>query len=228
MVATPGTAVEDAGDSGEQDVAPIEVDSALVEVGQAEESGCEEQRGGAAEAALEKILEPSAKEELFRNGDEEESKEPCDGKGQEGGPDAPAVEPGQFRDVQKAMEMEEAEAKAERERDGHVEGQLAQAGGEVAHAQAEVEADTVQGAQGEETVEAEVEKEDLVEEVEVLRPGGLEPAEIDGEAEDEQDKKILPGAPLFGEIGIGQGGAVEQGGDGDGKQGIEREPDPAE
>lgn len=227
-VAAPGSAIEDAGDGGKQDVTPVEVKGALVEVGEAEEDGGDEEGGGAAEAALEKILEPAAEEELLRHGDEEEGETPGDGDGRDGGPDTPVIEAGERGDRPEAVEMEEAEAEADGEGDGEVEGELAQAGGEVAQAEAEIEADAGERTQGEEAVEAEVEEQDLVEDDEMRGPGGLEPAEIDGEAEDGEDEEVLPAAALVGEIGIGFGGAAEEQGDGDGKQGVEGKPAPAE
>ncbi len=53
VVATPGAAVEDSGEAGEQDVAPVEEGGAFVEVGEAEDGGSDEQGCGAADAALE-------------------------------------------------------------------------------------------------------------------------------------------------------------------------------
>jgi hypothetical protein len=68
----PGSPVEESGDGCEQDVAPVEVKGALVEVGEAEEAGGQQKRCVAADAALEEVLHPAAEEELFRDRDEEE------------------------------------------------------------------------------------------------------------------------------------------------------------
>ena len=92
--------------------------------------------------------------------------------------------------------MQKAQAEAEGESDGHVKGELAQAGGEVAWAQAEIEADALKRAQGEKAVEAEIEEKDLVEDGQMRRPGGLEPAQIDGKAEDDEDQEVRPRAAL--------------------------------
>src|SRR6202035_4839375 len=61
-IASPCAPVEDAGYRGQQHIAPVEVQGALVEVREAEEHRRDEKRGGAAHTALEKILQPSAKE----------------------------------------------------------------------------------------------------------------------------------------------------------------------
>src|ERR1700722_20623678 len=53
----PGASVEDAGDGGEDDVAPVEMRGAhqtLVEVREAEDDGCGDQSGFAADAAFKK------------------------------------------------------------------------------------------------------------------------------------------------------------------------------
>jgi hypothetical protein len=49
---TPCSSVEDAGDGGEQDVAPIEVRGAFIEMREAEEDCGEDERGGSSDAAL--------------------------------------------------------------------------------------------------------------------------------------------------------------------------------
>ena len=48
----------------------------------------------------------------------------------------------------------------------------------------------------EEAVDAGVEQEHLVEDGEVRGPGGLEPAQVDGEAEGEEDQEVAPVAGL--------------------------------
>ncbi len=74
-VLTPCSAVEDAGDGGEQNVAPVEVDGALVEVGETEEDCGEEKSWSAPDAPFEEVLQPAAEEELFGDGDEEEGED---------------------------------------------------------------------------------------------------------------------------------------------------------
>ena len=196
---TPGSAVEDAGDRGEQDVAPVEVQGALVEVGEAEEAGSQQKCYGAADAALEEILRPAAEEELFGDGDEEEGEDIGCGEVGEAWPEW--------------VNVQEAEAQAEYESDWYVEDTLAEADADVGQVEAEIEADAVQLADVEDAVDAGIEQKHLVEDGEVRGPGGFEPAQIDGEAEDEEDQEV---APVAGLAGIGLCGLMHEGGDCDG------------
>src|SRR6202167_105895 len=99
VILTPGAAVEDAGEGGEQDVAPVEEGGALVEVGEAEDHGGDEKCSGTADAAFEEVLHPAAEEDFFRERDTDEGEYP-------GGDDETGV-------VDVAMEMEEAERESE-------------------------------------------------------------------------------------------------------------------
>ena len=210
-VLTPCSTVEDSSDGGEQDITPVEVQGALVEVGQAEEDCGEEERGVASDAALEQVLHPAAEEELFGDSDEEE--------GEDGGCDCSREAWPDW------VEVEEAEGEAEGDGDGSVEGELAQADGDVAEAEAEIEAYVVEAANEEEGVDAGVEEEHLVEDGEVRGPGGLEPAEVYGEAERDKDEVIAPVAAL---VGVHQASLVEECGYCDGKKCVEGEPWPGE
>jgi len=60
----PGASVEDAGDGGEQNVTPVE-GGALVEVGESEETGREDERFRLAKARSEQVLQDAAEEEFF-------------------------------------------------------------------------------------------------------------------------------------------------------------------
>jgi hypothetical protein len=197
---SPGAAVEDAGEAGEQDVAPVEVGGALVEVGEAEEDRSGEQRRGSAETLFEQILEPAAEEELFGDGDEEEREEEREGRGE--------------KPVPLRVDVEEAQREAEEDGDGGVDCGLAETEFEISATDAEIEADTLELADGEEAVDAGVEQEDLAEDGEVWRPGGLEPAEIDGEADGGEDEEVAPVAVL-GWVFLR--GTIEEPGDGDGE-----------
>ncbi len=210
----PGAAVEETGERGQQDVAPVEVQRPFVEVGEAEEQRGDEERRGAAEAALEQVLQPAAEEELLRDGDEEEGEEEHSSKLERVRPER--------RD---GVQVQEAERETKDEGDRRVEGELAQADAEVAEAEAQIEADAVEAAQQEEAIDAGVEQQDLVEDGEVRGPGGFEPAQVDGEAEQGQDEEVAPGAALGG---IGAAGVEQQGRDGDREQDIEEEPAPAQ
>src|SRR5438874_172274 len=71
----PGASVEKSCDSGQQDVTPVEVGGAFVEMGETEQDRCDREGCVGTEAALEEVLHPAAKEELLRNGDEEEGEQ---------------------------------------------------------------------------------------------------------------------------------------------------------
>ncbi len=96
------------------------------------------------------------------------------------------------------MRVQKAEAQAQNQGDRSVEGHLAQTDGDVAQAQAEVEAGSLKLADEDEAVDAGVEQQDLVEDGQVRRPRPLEPAQIDGESEDRQDQEVAPVAALGG------------------------------
>jgi len=76
MSFSPGTAVEDPGERGQQYVAPVEVGGALVEVRKAEQDRRCEQRPTAPDAALQQILHPSAEVCLLQNRDESKDGNP--------------------------------------------------------------------------------------------------------------------------------------------------------
>ena len=182
--AAPCTAVEEACEGGEQDVAPVEVDGALVEVREAKKDGGEGHRPVGAEAALQEVLKPAAEEELFGDGDEEEGEEECarcDG-----------------RTGKRAMQVEKAEGETEGYGNGCVEKEVDASAAEVFEAQAEIEAGAMEPAHDDEAPEPGVDEQHFAEDGEVRRPGGLEPAKVDGEAEAEEDEEVGPDAVLFG------------------------------
>jgi hypothetical protein len=117
--------------------------------------------------------------------------------------------------------VKEAEGEAERDGDGHVEEELAEAGDPVARAEAEVVADSGETADGEEGVEACIEESELTEDGEPGRPGGLEPAQIDGEPKREKDKEVEEMAAL---AGIEAGGKEFEAGEEDGDAEVHKEP----
>src|SRR6185312_1706459 len=126
---------------------------------------------------------------------------------------------------QKAVEMEETEGESQRNGYGRVEEELAPADAQVARAQAKVESDSVELADAEKGVETGVEQKDFIERSKTRRPRRLEPAEIDGEAENREHEKVAPVGAL---VGVGATCAVEENRDDDGKQRIERQPAPFE
>jgi hypothetical protein len=207
VILTPGAAVEDAGESGQQDVAPVEGDRALVEMGEAEDGGGDEKCRGAADAAFEEVLHPAAEEDFFRERDTDEGEDP-------GRDDEPGV-------IDVVVEVEEAERESDGDCDRQVEEEFAEADAPVAGSKAEVVADGGEAADGEEGVEACIEKRELAEEAEFGRPGGFEPAEIDAEAEGDQHEEIEEMAAL---LGIEVGGEGFECSDEDGYEEVDEEP----
>src|SRR5574340_809273 len=67
----PGAPVEDAGEGGQQHVAPVE-GRGLVEVRETEEDRRAQQGGHTAQALFQQVLQQTAEEEFFRDGDENE------------------------------------------------------------------------------------------------------------------------------------------------------------
>ncbi len=98
--------------------------------------------------------------------------------------------------------MQEAESKAEQECDWGVPGPFSEADAQVAEAQAKVESYAVESTDEQETVDADVEEKDLVEDGEVRRPGGFKPAQLDGEAQGGEREEIAPVA-AYGRVGGG-------------------------
>ncbi len=76
-ILAPCPAIEDSRQRSQYHVAPIEESRTLIEVRQAKKDCGQKQRRGASHAPFQQVLQPSAKEELFRNGDEEEGEDEC-------------------------------------------------------------------------------------------------------------------------------------------------------
>ncbi len=176
----PCPAVEDACDGGQQNIAPVEVQRALVEVGEAKEDRGGSKSRPSSHSPFKKILKPSAKEEFFGNGDEEEGEDPRAGK----------AEDDRTEGVPEGMRVEEAESEAQDQSNREIESKFAQADGQIAQAEAQVEADTLEVSNRNESVDAGVEKQDLVEDGEMGGPGGLEPTEVNRQAEDGKDQEL--------------------------------------
>ena len=73
---TPRQAIKDAGESRQQDIAPIEDRGALVEVGETKQGRGNEQAPRRPNPPLQKILHPATKEKFFRYGNKEEREQP--------------------------------------------------------------------------------------------------------------------------------------------------------
>jgi hypothetical protein len=123
------------------------------------------------------------------------------------------------------MEMQKAQAQAQRDRDRRIPPELAEAGGDVAQAQAQVEPHALELSHQDESIDARVQQQDLVENRQVRRPRRLKPAQIDRETQDRQHQKIAPVAALGG---VGLPRLPLQPGDRNREQRVQREPIPAE
>jgi len=121
-----------------------------------------------------------------------------------------------------SVKVQEAEDESDGDGDGRVEGELAQSDEEVAQAQAESETDIIELTDAEQGVDSGVEQKDFVEDGEMRGPCGFEPAKIDGEPEDGEDEVVAPGAVLRSVAA----GVPHERSDGNGKNGVEREPVP--
>ena len=174
----PGAAVKDTCQGSQEHIAPVEAAGPFIEVSETEEARGEKQGAVSAEVLLEEVLEPTAKEKFFGNGDEEEGKNPGQGSARGRRP--------------AGMEMKKSERKAEGESDWNVEGAFAQTDGDITQAKAQVEAGSFELPDENEAINAGIEKQDLVEDCEVWRPGALEPAQVDGDAEEGKNQKLTP------------------------------------
>ena len=114
---------------------------------------------------------------------------------------------------------------AYRDGDGRVEEKLAQADADLAQAKAQVEADALEAAEREESVDNCVKQKKLVEDDEARGPGMLKPAEVDGKADRGEHEEVSPVAAL---CRIEAGCLPEKNRDDDGQCGVEREPLPTE
>ncbi len=150
----------------------------FVKVRQTEEACCEEQRLIASDTALQQVLQPTAKEEFFRNGNKKEREEK--------GPWKPR------QPWRRCVQMQKPEAQAKRKRDRRIEDQFAQTRAEIVKTQAEIESNTIQLPYCLESPDACIEKKNFVEDRKVGRPGALQPAEVDSQAEKRKQKKVAP------------------------------------
>jgi hypothetical protein len=98
------------------------MDCSLVEMGQAEQSGCQQKCGISSHPSFKQILQPSAEEQFFRNGDEEEGEQECS-------PELKQARPG-------SVKMQEAETQPDRDRDRRIKDKFAQSDANVRQAQA--------------------------------------------------------------------------------------------
>ena len=74
---TPRAPIEYPSQSRKQNVSPVEVHCALVEVREPEQNGSRQQRPAPPETAFQKVLHPAAKEELLGNRNKEKRKDPA-------------------------------------------------------------------------------------------------------------------------------------------------------
>ena len=91
--------------------------------------------------------------------------------------------------------------------------------------EAKIESDAVQIANKKETVDAGVEQDHFVEDGLVWWPCWLEPAQVNGETECEEDEIV---SPVAGLIFVDISGVLQEERDGDREQSVESEPVPNE
>ena len=181
-VAPPCPAVKDARQRGQHNVSPVEVRGALVEVGETEEYRRRQQRSGASQPPLQKVLHPSPEEQLFRHGDECEGEEKRARKRQRSRP--------------RRMEVQKAQAQAKRDRNRRVPPKLAQPGADVAETQAQIEADAIELPHQQESIDSCIQQQHLIEDRKVRRPRALKPAQIDRQTQRRKHREIAPVAVL--------------------------------
>src|SRR5208282_945189 len=121
------------------------------------------------------------------------------------------------------MRMKKAQRQSQPEDQRCEENQLAQSGFPVTPAEVEVKAGAGELADGEESVQARVDQEKFPPARQAVWPGSLEPAQIHGEAEGEENERVSPVAAL---LGIGAGGLPQQPGDGYGQRSVQSAPFP--
>ena len=174
---------------------------------QTKNTGRDQQGSKAAEPALEQVLHPSTEENLFGERDSDKAENPRR-RDQPGMADA-------------AVQVEKTERESKRDGKGCVEEKFAESDANVPPAQAEVETDPAELADGQEAIQAGVEQGEFPQESKAMRPGRLEPAEIDGEAEREEDQVVEKMAVLFG---VALRRKPEQGRDEHGYEEIDQQP----
>ncbi len=144
------------------------------------------------------------------DGDEEKGVEPRPSKLQEDGEQS---RPERVQ-VKKAQPQSQCQCKREKEQ------KFAQADGEIAQAQTEIEADGVEVADGDQRINAGVKQQDFIEYRQMRGPCPLEPTQVDGQTQDGEDEKFEPvGAAFSGPTGEGH-----ERGHRDRQESVEREP----
>ena len=119
--------------------------------------------------------------------------------------------------------MNESECQSESQNQRREKEQLAQPAFPVAPAEVEVEPGPAELADGQKAIQADVDQKQFIEGSQSRRPGCIEPAQVDGKAEQQQNNGVPPVAGL---LWVGARCLLEQGRNHDRKRGVERKPAP--
>ena len=175
----PCPAIEDPASAAIRTYCQLKLVVRLFQCARPNRTAVSQQRRGASDAPLQQILQPSAKEELFRNGDEEKREDECAESRQRCG--------------HAAWKCKKPEAQTQRDGDRRVKAELAQPDADVA----------------ETSVANQIRRRPVAARREIrrcphpaaascrmpsgaARPRRLKPAQIDGQAEHRQNQKIAP------------------------------------
>src|ERR1700722_7170320 len=181
-LSAPRPAVENSSNRRHQNIAPVEAGCPLVPVCETKKDCGQHQRSHASDSTLEKILQPSAKEQLFRNRNEEKREDKGCNRTQRIGP--------------RCVHVQKSQRQSKRNRDHSVKTKLAQPNTGIAACQSKVEAHSVESPYREEAIDARIQEQHLAERRETHRPCWLEPPQIHGQPQHSKNHKITPIATL--------------------------------
>ncbi len=182
-ILAPCAAIEDSGDACHQDVAPVEVGRSFIEMREAEQRGRNPERRSASHPPFQKILDPGAKIKFLGNGNEDKD-----------------IDPGwNHREAQGvAMRMEKAEHESQGECQRRKENQFVQPGFPIAPVEVKIKARPAKAADGDESIQRGIDEKQFSQARKPARPRPLEPAQINGQPQSQENDRVSPIAALFG------------------------------
>src|SRR5437899_5586633 len=179
---TPRSPIEDPRQRSKQDISPVEVHCALVEVRDPKQNSSRQQRPVPPEPPLQKVLHPAAKEELHRNRDKEEREDPSQHHVRH------------RRNI--CVEMQKTKPQSKRDRDGSIDRKLAPASPQIRQPKPKIEADALQPTDRKKPINSRIQQQHLVEHSQMRRPCRLKPAQIHRQTKNSKNKKVTPVSPL--------------------------------